>query len=129
MTQQEARAFFGVVCHGEHHAPEPMRPFGRGWKVNFYGGQLSTFDFDYLTRLVIHAHDMCYRVEVMQGGPGKVGVAVWKRDTREGGMCDRHPTMEQALAEWRKQRPASLCVREPEYERAASSAGANHADT
>jgi hypothetical protein len=95
---------FDMLCevfYGEHHAPERIHAFGRGIKCSVYGGQLATFDFDYLTRLVILAHDRCIRVEVVQGAPGRVGLALFKRTEREGPMHSRHPTMEQAIANHR----------------------------
>ncbi len=98
MTPDQAECF-DMLCdvfHGEHHAPE-VREFGRGIRGTVYGGQLATFDFDYLTRLVVLAHDRCIRVEVMQGGPGRVGVALWKRKGRDGFISDRHPTIEDAI--------------------------------
>jgi hypothetical protein len=106
-TKAQAEEFFGEVFGGKHHIPGDVKEFGRGWKVNAYGGWLSTFDFNNLTRLVMLAHDRCVRVEIMQGGPGRVGIGIWQRRTRTGDMTERHPTMEQALADWRKHYPAA----------------------
>lgn len=97
-TKEQAEEFFSEVFCGKHHIPGDLREFGNGWKINAYGGWLSTFDFDTLTRLVLLAHDRCVRVEMVQGGPGRVGIAIWQRRTREGDIATRHPTMEQALA-------------------------------
>lgn len=107
MTKESATEFFSVLFHGEHHIPGDVRPFGRGWKVNCYSGRLSTFDFNDLTRLVLLAHDRCVRVEIVQGGPGRIGVAIWQRHSRVGDFASRHPTIEQALADWRQQFPAT----------------------
>lgn len=104
-TFSEAEEFFGMVFRGRHHIPSEVKPFGRGWKVNARFGALSTFDFDDLTRLVFLAHDRCVRVEIVQGGPGRVGIAIWKRHCREGDFCERHPTIERALAAWRERYP------------------------
>lgn len=100
MTKAEALEFFAPVFGGEHHVPK-LIAHGNGWKINVGGGRLATFDFNGLTELVFRAHDMCCRVEVTQGGPGKVGVVVFKRDGREGRGWARHPTLEQAVAQWR----------------------------
>lgn len=101
MTREAAEEFLGVVFRGVHHIPGELKPFGRGWKVNAWGG-IATFDWDVLTRLVLHAHDACVRVEIIQGAPRRVGVAIFQRRSRTGGVCVRHPTIEQALEDWRK---------------------------
>ena len=98
MTTDQLACFdlLAKVFYGEHHVP-PVRSFGDGIKCHVYSGKLATFDFDYLTRLVVLAHDQCIRVEICQGGPGTVGVALHKRHTREGRMSERHPTIEDAI--------------------------------
>ncbi len=100
-TMSEAQtACLDLLCevfHGEHHTPDRIYAFGRGIKCNVFGSQMATFDFDYLTRLVVLAHDRCVRVEIAPSGPGRVGLALFKRAGRDGSIYDRHPTMEQAL--------------------------------
>ncbi len=100
MTYEEAEEFFGELYIGKHHIPAKIKRFGNGWCINHYGS-LSTFDFDNLTRLVFLAHDKCIRVELVQGGPRSVKIAIWKRDGRTGSMYERHPTIETALGIWR----------------------------
>lgn len=102
MTQAEAMEFFGVLYLGNHHVPK-LTEFGYGWAVK-HTGDLSTFDFDFLTRLVFLAHDRCIRAEVMQGGPRAVKIGIWKR-VREGSMSQRHPTINAALDLWRRYYP------------------------
>lgn len=104
MTQQQAEEFFAVFYLGKHHIPRGMKPFGDGWKINHHG-DLSTFDFDALTRLVFLAHDKCVRVQIVQGGPRCVGIVIWQRAKRDGSMFERHPTIEQAMEVWRKYHP------------------------
>lgn len=102
MTEDQ-RACFALLAkafHGEHHVP-PVKQFGKGIKTNVYAGKLATFDFDYLTRLVVLGHDRCIRVEITQGGPGMIGVALFRRHAREGRMSERHPTIEDAIAKIR----------------------------
>lgn len=108
MTKDEAEEFFGILFLGKHHIPGDVKPFGRGWKVNSYSGQLATFDFDGLTRLVFLAHDKCVRVELVQGGPGRIGIAIWKRHSRNGDIYDRHPTIKTALVNWRMKHVAPV---------------------
>lgn len=108
MTEAQ-RACFDLLCdvfHGEHHAPERIYAFGRGIKCNAEIHRLSTFDFDYLTRLVVLAHDACVRVEIVSSGPGRIGLVLHKRAGRTGSSYDRHPTMEEAIERVRPKRLA-----------------------
>lgn len=108
MTEAQ-RACFALLCdvfHGEHHAPDRIYAWGTGIKCAVWGGKLATFDFDYLTRLVVLAHDRCVRVEVVSSGPGHVGLELHKRFGRDGGVSERHPTMEQAIERVRPKRLA-----------------------
>ena len=66
------------------------------WEVNYYG-DLATFDFDQLTRLVVAAHDNCVRASVCPSGPRMVKFRLHPRFSRDGGMCEMHPTIDQAL--------------------------------
>ena len=68
-------------------------------------GQLSTFDFDNLTQLVFLAHDHCIRIDIRPCNGSHFTLLFHPRE-REGGMSRRHPTIEQAIAAWRKGHPA-----------------------
>jgi len=85
------------VFRGSHHLDGKVKEFGRGISMTVCGGKLATFDFDYLTRLVIRAHDKMIRVEIDAGGPRRVKVILHKRHTRDGRIIERHPTIEQAI--------------------------------
>lgn len=94
-----------LVCdlvHGEHHAPDRIAEWGKGIKVSLGSSQFATFDFDYLSRLVFMAHDRCIRVELLPSGPGRIGVALWKRHTRDGAIHERHPTLRDAIGTYRR---------------------------
>lgn len=91
-----------IAFRGIHHVD--------GWwnRRALWGGveistrqDLSTFDFDLLTRLVVAAHDEAVRVSVSPSGPGMVKIMLWPRQ-REGDFSKRHPTMEQAIEGVRK---------------------------
>lgn len=106
MTREEAMAFFAELYYGEHHVPNNLKKFGPGWRISHLG-ELATFDYDELTRLVFLAHDRCVRVGISRSGPNHVQIAIWKRTGREGRFDERHPTIEQALASWRERHPIS----------------------
>lgn len=69
-----------------------------------YGGSLSTFDFDNLTRLVFLAHDHALRVELSGAAPGFILLRFHQR-RREGSIFERHPTIGRALKNWRRTHP------------------------
>lgn len=95
------------LVHGEHHLNGIVRACGRGLGINLQFVTLSTFDFDYLTRLVVMAHDRCIRAEIVPSGPGMIGLHLHKRHWREGPMHSRHPTIDQAVAAIRSGRASA----------------------
>lgn len=76
-------------------------------------GQLSTFDFDLLTRLVFLAHDHNIRIQIGPCNPQFLEVVFHPRHKRDGGISERHPTIEQALGRWRESHPAKEETPEP----------------
>lgn len=92
---------FAEVVGGFHHVNGTFKPVGRGIGISSTGSRWATWDYDLLTRLVILAHDRMIRVELRPSGPGRVGFALWKRHKRDGGMAERHPAMEDAIARHR----------------------------
>lgn len=111
MTKEAATDFFAELYHGEHHSPGKLKEWGDGWAMNHFG-DCSTFNFDFMTRLVFLAHDRCVRAKISQGGPRAIRIAIWQRAGREGSMFQRHPTIDQALASWRQRHPEETVVKE-----------------
>lgn len=105
LSKEDATTFFSILFGGEHHIPGNIKEFGYGWSVQARN-DLSTFDYNVLTRLVVLAQDCCFRAAVLQGGPGCVKIAIWRRQ-REGSMSERHPTMEDHVAKIRSGFPAA----------------------
>lgn len=100
MTKEKATAFFAHLFYGEHHIPRGgVKEFGDGWCVN-RPGDIATYDYNELTRLVVMAHDCCIRASIMQGGPGQVKICIWERK-REGSMSLRHPILEDHIRDIR----------------------------
>lgn len=101
MTKEEATEFFSELYGGEHHIPKhQVFEYGYGWMVKHDRGDLATYDYNALTRLVLMAHDKCIRVSVEALNMNTIKVAIWKRE-REGGMSERHPTIEYAIEKFR----------------------------
>lgn len=108
LTSDEAMEFFAEFYGGAHHIPNyKVFEFGYGWMVKHDRGDLATFDYNDLTRLVLMAHDKCMRVSIMPLNKNTVQIAVWKRQ-REGSMSERHPTLEQAIESYRKSSTTTL---------------------
>lgn len=95
---RRAEAVLALVFHGLHNVPGKIEktpaPYPM-WKVSFRNS-LSTYDFDGMTRLVIAAHDNCIRADISARRPLHLTLMLHPRK-RDGGMSERHPTMESAI--------------------------------
>jgi hypothetical protein len=69
-------------------------------------GELATFDFDRLTRLVFLRHDARIRVSISSGGPLSIRLILHPR-VETGGLGLRHPNLDEAVAEFRAYLPAN----------------------
>ena len=66
-VEQWAIDFFAEFFLGEHHIPgygKGIKKFGTGYCINYHPGNLATFDFDGMTRLVFLSHRDCIRSEI-----------------------------------------------------------------
>jgi hypothetical protein len=96
----------GIAWSGVYHMSRTFKK--TNWKseraieviVDF--PQLSTWDFARLTDIVIMCHDACIRFEVEPHAFRSMRMWFHRRDVREGGMSERHPTIEQAIERVRK---------------------------
>jgi len=104
--QWEATQFIADLMHGFHHVSGKFKPCGQGIEMNTRHARLATFDYDGLTRAVVMAHDRCIRFEVSPSGPGMICLLVHKRHSREGSMFERHPTLEEHVAQIRSSFPS-----------------------
>jgi len=102
--QWECAQLLANVHHGFNHMFGKIHPWGKGIKLNSTcSNNLATYDFNGLTRLVVLAHEQLIRVEITPSGPGMIGFIAHKRHSRDGRMHERHPTIEQATQDLRKQ--------------------------
>lgn len=99
--QFECYQLLGDLFYGFHHVnTQAVKEHGAGIAYSHYG-ELSTFDFDHLTRLVMMAHDRSIRASIGPSGPGQIKIILHKRHSRNGRMFERHPTWEE-ITEKRK---------------------------
>jgi len=68
---------------------------------------LSTFDSDDLTALVVYGHDDMVRISIRGCGPRYMKMMFHKRHKREGGICERYPTIESHIETLRSREMAA----------------------
>ena len=87
---------------GYHHLPT-VHECGQGIEINFHG-DLSTFDYDRLTRLVLLAHRDFIRIELTNSGPGMVKIMAHRRKPKQEGdsMWAYHPSLDDLIAKAEK---------------------------
>lgn len=98
------------VFSGVHNIPwtkKRLVPWGDGWSCNIHRN-LSTYDNDSLTRLVVLCHDACIRLEISPSGPGLLRLSFWQRDGRDGRLYARHPTLEDNVKRIRGNRDGGI---------------------
>jgi hypothetical protein len=98
----------GIVGGGIYNAPiNPDKidwDCGRGVSV-VWQRELATWDFNALTILVLLCHEARIRCSVEGAGPRQVRLSFWQRK-HEGGMAERHPNIDEAVALFREYLPA-----------------------
>ncbi len=77
--------------HGEHHLGK-IKPWGPGIAMT-YMGDLSTYDFDGMTRLVLLAHARCVRLSVKAASPREVYIIAHRRNPTGDNYATRHPDL------------------------------------
>jgi len=91
--QELCKATLSEWAYGAHHLP-PVKTFGQGIAVSWIG-DMSTFDFDGLTRLVLIAHRDAVRISIQAGSPRAIRIIASKR--KHGSdlkMWERHPSLD-----------------------------------
>jgi hypothetical protein len=110
-----------IWAGGSHHLPSDemkkvdwQNPYFIRVRMDKYtiGAGLATHDFSALTRLVFLAHDHCIRVELSPLNFRHMVALFHPRHKRDGGVAERHPSIEQALYEWRLRYPTAPFVPE-----------------
>ena len=96
-----AERMLDKAYRGIYHVGGRIKKDKHYWEFSEHQ-DLSTYDAELLTRLVIGAHDECLRLSVLgEGGPRRVKIRIHPRTGRDGSFYERHPTMEQAILNYR----------------------------
>lgn len=87
--------FLCRLFSGFHHSPE-IKKQNCGLtviSVNVKSAYFANYDYDYLTKMVIMAHNWGVRCAISGSGSGMFNIALWKRHKRDGGISERMPTI------------------------------------
>ena len=95
---ERAEQLLSHVFGGMHHVYSLVKT-DRYWTC-IHSGDLATYDANYLTALVLAAHEYCLRVSISNGGPRALKIWVHDRKGRTGSMYERHPDIKTALETW-----------------------------
>lgn len=103
------RRAIDLLCQSQGCGPYDLRcwekaewNYGAGVRFVLYRPRLSTFDGSSLSALVIGAHDEMIRVEIDPVNFSHLAICMWPRQSRDGETWRRHPTIEQAVAIYRR---------------------------
>lgn len=96
LTKKDATGFFSAFYRGEHHIPDKLKEYGEGWSVDQFG-DLSTHDFDALTRLVILAHQYAIRASIVPCGPKRITIVAHRRYHDREEYWAKHPTLDDLI--------------------------------
>lgn len=91
MTKEFATWFFALFYRGHHHIPGDLNEWGTGWAV-YTNDELSTWDWDSMTRLVVMAHDNHVRVSFVPKGMSKAYLVIHPRP--KGVRMSEHPDLD-----------------------------------
>ena len=109
LSEFQARVvdIMGIVGRGIYNAPVTSWDWNYGWGAVsvLWKRELSTFDFDSLTTLVLLCHEARMRLCVESAGPRMMRLTFWQREAT-GSWAKRHPNIDEAVAAFRKRMPA-----------------------
>ncbi len=67
------------------------------WEYNHFN-ELTTYDYDELTRFVLSCHRWCVRGSIAPSSPRHIRIVLHPRDSRDGdSYWERHPTIQDAI--------------------------------
>jgi hypothetical protein len=107
--QAKVMDILGMVCGGIYNAPISWEKVewqvGRGVAVVLRDNGFATWDFSSLTRLVFLCHEARIRCDITSHTRGYFRLFFTPRNAT-GGMAERHPNLDEAVAAFREYLPA-----------------------
>lgn len=95
--------FLNRLFRGFHHCPE-IKQSNCGTSsiaINTRTAYFANYDYDYLTKMVIMAHNWGVRVFISGSAPGMFKITLWKRHKRDGDISERIPTIDQMVEQYK----------------------------
>ncbi len=75
---------------------------GQYMSINIWrSGKFATYDFDWLTRIVVLSHDRCIRVEIEPSSPKTLRLYFHKRERDGDSVSTRMPSLENHVSQIR----------------------------
>lgn len=104
----------GIAAGGIYNAPIPGPEhidwnYGTGVSMT-WGGDVSTWDSNALTLLVLLCHEARIRLAIDAAAPRRLRLSFWQRGDA-GGIAVRHPTIDEAIERVRAALPAGHRIR------------------
>ena len=94
-NQEACIEALAVFARGRHHCHN-LKPHGNGVRMTWMRGEISTYDGDDLTRLVLTGHAFAVRMSVEPCGPKLLRITAFKRRHPDGSamkLWERHPSL------------------------------------
>lgn len=111
--QKKVVDIVGMVGGGIYNAPIADKIDwtygGRGVAV-IWKREMATWDFNQLTMLVFLCHEARIRCQIESAGPRMMRLSFWERK-HEGSMPVRHPSLDEAVAAFKKYLPSDHRIR------------------
>ena len=97
---REVADILGQVWRGIYHLDHTkLKLFDPRLAEVTIRGELATWDYTYLTDLVVLCHDRCVRLAISGARNGILRLRFWPRDRKStDSICRFHPTMEESVA-------------------------------
>ena len=95
--------FLCRLFNGFHHCPgiKHSNCGARNIVINVRTSYFANYDFDYLTKAVIMAHNWGVRLCISGSGPGMFKISLWKRHKRDGDISERMPTINEMIDKYK----------------------------
>lgn len=109
LTKKEAIEFFTVLYGATHHIPSKLTAEYDGYSIIHNKGDLSTYDYDFLTRMVFMAHDRAIRLSINPIKKGLVKISIFKKSHTADTSDNYHPKLADAICKFQNNTIKETC--------------------